>query len=76
MFCALSIVSVTSFAQPDPQCGPDCGNSAHPCGTTECPCACIYCAGAPAPCPIDGGIGFLIAAGIGLGARRSFRQRK
>lgn len=27
-------------------------------------------------CPIDGGLSLLIAAGIGLGARKAYQQRK
>lgn len=27
-------------------------------------------------CPIDGGIGLLIAAGIGLGAKKAYQQQK
>jgi hypothetical protein len=39
-------------------------------GTTGAPCW-------PPPCvPIDGGISFLIAAGIGLGAKKVYDSRK
>lgn len=27
-------------------------------------------------CPIDGGLGFLLAAGIGLGAKKAYQARK
>jgi hypothetical protein len=30
----------------------------------------------PAPCPIDGGVSLLIAAGIGLGAKKAYDQKK
>lgn len=30
----------------------------------------------PVPCPIDGGVSLLIAAGIGLGARKAYKDRQ
>jgi hypothetical protein len=31
--------------------------------------------GNPIPCPIDGGVSLLIAAGIGLGAKKAYQER-
>lgn len=28
------------------------------------------------PCPIDGGLSLLIAAGVGLGARKAYQEKK
>jgi len=36
-----------------------------PCGSPDDP-----------PCPIDGGLSFLIAAGIGLGAKKAYDRKK
>lgn len=71
---AVAVFSLSSVAQiqpnTDPGCIPDCDplNPIYNCSNP----ACQLC---PVCIPIDGGLGFLIAAGIGLGARRSLRRR-
>lgn len=45
----------------NPGCPPDCPGSPH------CPPRCV---------PIDGGLSLLIAAGIGIGAKKAYDRRK
>ena len=57
-----NMLPLVSTAQgPDPGCGPDCP------GGPDCPPQCV---------PIDGGLSLLIAAGIGLGAKKAYDRKK
>jgi len=47
-------------AQPDPRCDPDCP------WIPDCPPECI---------PFDGGLFLLIAAGIGIGAKKAYDEK-
>lgn len=62
----LAMVPTYTFAQPDPGCDPCCGESPLPPGC-NCPPQCV---------PIDGGLSLLIAAGIGLGAKKAYDRKK
>ncbi|RYD82550.1 MAG: hypothetical protein EOP53_03430 [Sphingobacteriales bacterium] len=70
----LSALPLSIYAQgPDPGCDPCCEPGAPP-PTPGSPCEGVIC---PAQCvPIDGGLSLLIAAGIGLGARRAYKRKK
>ncbi|MFM7618987.1 MAG: PID-CTERM protein-sorting domain-containing protein [Bacteroidota bacterium] len=57
---ALIIVATASAQVPDPP-----GGSAPPCGE---PFGTV--------CPIDGGVSFLIAAGVALGGKKAYELRK
>ena len=68
LFLAVLFFAVTptaSFAQPQP-----CQDPFAPID-----CSCPENQGNPV-CPIDGGLGFLLAAGIGLGAKKAYQARK
>jgi hypothetical protein len=65
---------LTNLAQGDPCADPDL-----PCSPVNNNCNCPGClnntSGTP-PCPVDGGVSLLIAAGLGLGAKRVYRYRR
>ncbi len=63
---ALAALPLQTFAQPDPDpgCSPCCG---QPGCADPCPPQCV---------PIDGGLSLLIAAGIGLGAKKAYDRKK
>lgn len=53
--------AVSAQGDPDPGCPPFCP------GDPSCPPECV---------PIDGGLTLLIAAGLGLGAKKAYDRRK
>lgn len=60
LICLLPLATVAQ-GDPDPGCPPFCP------GDPSCPPECV---------PIDGGLSLLIAAGIGLGAKKAYDRRK
>lgn len=56
----VALAPLSTYAQ-DPNCPPDCP------GNPGCPPNCV---------PIDGGLSLLIAAGIGLGAKKAYDRKK
>jgi hypothetical protein len=61
-----TVLPETLLAQPG-------GGGCDPQGPLDCNCAGTE--SNPA-CPIDGGVSFLIAAGLGIGARRAYQEKK
>lgn len=62
VFTAILLIGIpfSGWSQPDPGCSPD-----------DCPLADPDCC-----VPIDGGLSLLLAAGIGLGAKKAYDRKK